>query len=362
MGNKTNEKDDKVDDSLKEESELNKVVLLAHGAGGKMQEELIKFITKGASIRQVKDGVSLDEFDDGATIPLENMDLEVVMTADGHTVDPLFFPGGDLGKLSATGTINDLLMMGANPVAISSTVFIEEGMDFKTLERIFDSFYKTLSEANVALLCGDTKVLPKGNLDKIIMATTGIGLRPRSRNIQDNNVQVGDDIIITGSIGDHGSTLMALRNGINLDTELQSDVGLLLPVFKSIKNFHAIHAMKDPTRGGLASALNDWAIKSHIGIMLNEESIPIKREVRAISDILGLDPMQISCEGRAVISTDPKYTEDIIKWIRSTEIGAGATVIGKVTSSNKGRVLVKTRYGGTRIVEMPLGEPIPRVC
>lgn len=348
-----------------EEEESSKVIRLAHGAGGVLQEELIKFITKGIFHKNYKNGIGVEELDDGATIPLDDYDKEVVITADGHTVFPLFFPGGDLGKLSVCGTVNDIIMMGADPIALTSIIIIEEGLSFEILGELTKSFNKTAHDANVAIIAGDSKVMPRGTLNEIIMATTGIGIKNKSINIQDNNLKPGDKIIVTGSIGDHGTALMATREGLNISTDLQSDVGLLLEIKNAIQediNQNRIHAMKDPTRGGIAGALNDWASKSKVSILLEEEKVPLKKQVSAICDMLGLDPYNIACEGRALLSVDPLHAESILNKIKSTKIGSGAVIIGEVKADNPKRVLLKTLVGGTRFVDMPLGEPIPRIC
>ncbi len=350
---------------MNEKKESLKIIRLAHGAGGVLQEELINFITKDISLKNVNNGIGIKELDDGATIPLKDYDKEVVISADGHTVFPLFFPGGDLGKLSICGTVNDLLMMGANPLALTSIIIIEEGLSFQTLDKLIKSFNVTAQEANIAIIAGDTKVMPRGSLSEIIMATTGIGIKDKSINIQDNGLKVGDNIIITGTIGDHGTALMATREGLNISTDLQSDVGLLLEindVIKSEISQNIIHAMKDPTRGGIAGALNHWASKSNISIVIEEDKIPIKKQVNAICDMLGLDPYNIASEGRALLSVDPRHSEKILNKIKSTEIGKDAEIIGKVKADNPKRVLLKTLVGGTRFIDMPLGEPIPRIC
>lgn len=350
---------------MSEKKDSSKIIRLAHGAGGVLQEELINFITKDITLKNVNKGIGVEELDDGATIPLKNYDKEIVITADGHTVFPLFFPGGDLGKLSVCGTINDILMMGADPIALTSIIIIEEGFSFDKLEKIIKSFNATAKAANVAIIAGDTKVMPRGSLDEIIMATTGIGIKDKSINIQDNNLKVGDKIIITGAIGEHGTALMASREGLNISTDLESDVGLLLEINSVIKseiNNNYIHAMKDPTRGGIAGSLNDWATKSNVSIWLEEDKIPIKKQVNAICDMLGLDPFNIACEGRALMSVDPNRADDILKKIKSTQIGKGAEIIGEVKANNPKRVLLKTIVGGTRFVDMPIGEPIPRIC
>ncbi|MFX0069574.1 MAG: hydrogenase expression/formation protein HypE [Candidatus Hermodarchaeota archaeon] len=348
-----------------EQKGSSKVIRLAHGAGGLLQGELIDFITKDIVYKNVNSGIGVAELDDGATIPLKNYNQEIVVTADGHTVFPLFFPGGDLGSLSVIGTVNDLLMMGATPLALTSIIIIEEGFKFEVLEKLIKSFNNTAEKAGIAIIAGDTKVMPRGTLNEVIIATTGIGLKAKDIKIEDKNLKQGDKIIITGSIGDHGTALMASREGLNISTDLKSDVGLLLEVINSIKDNiqeNHIHAMKDPTRGGIAGALNDWASKSNVSILIEEEKIPIKKQVRAICDMLGLDPYNIACEGRALLSVDPKYADGILKKIKSTEIGKDAKIIGEVLAENPKKVLLKTLVGGTRFIDIPLGEPIPRIC
>ncbi len=341
----------------------DKVVLLSHGAGGLLQEELIKFITSSATLRKVGDGIGLDAFDDGATVALQNSDMEIVMSADGHTIHPLEFPGGDIGLLSAASTINDIAMMGARCIAISSTVFIEEGFSFVELKRFMDSFNKALETHGVALICGDTKVIPKGQLDKVMMSTTGIGLRPKKRYIADNNVKPGDKIIVTGPLGDHEAALIANRRGIDLKTELVSDVAILVDMIEGLGEiYEGIHAMKDPTRGGLASALNQWAQQSNISILLDEKEIPIQTEVRSICNILGLNPYHLASEGKALIAVDGKHAQSVLEKLRSYDLGEGAKIVGIAQEENSGMVLLKSEYGGTKFMDPPYGEPIPRVC
>ncbi|MFX0188191.1 MAG: hydrogenase expression/formation protein HypE [Candidatus Hodarchaeota archaeon] len=350
---------------MSEKNESSKVIRLAHGAGGILQGELIDFITKDIALKNVNHGIGVEELDDGATIPLEKFDNEIVITADGHTVYPLFFPGGDLGTLSICGTVNDLLMMGADPLALTSMFIIEEGFKFETLEKIVNSFNMKAKEAKIAIIAGDTKIMPRGSLNEMIIATSGIGIKDKEIKIVDNGLKVGDKIIITGSIGDHGTALMASRENLNISTDLKSDINLLLEINKSIKseiNSNHIHAMKDPTRGGIAGALNDFATKSNVSIYLEEEKIPIKKQVKSICDMLGLDPFTIACEGRAILSVDSSQADHILRKIKSTQIGADAEIIGEVRADNPKKVLLKTVVGGTRFVDMPLGEPIPRIC
>ncbi|MFX1495281.1 MAG: hydrogenase expression/formation protein HypE [Promethearchaeota archaeon] len=341
------------------------VIRLAHGAGGLLQEELIDFITRNITYKNVNNGIGIEELDDGATIPLEDSKNEIVITADGHTVYPLFFPGGNLGILSVCGTVNDLIMMGAEPLAITSIIIIEEGLKFDILEKIINSFNYKAREANIAIIAGDTKVMPHGTLNEIIMATTGIGIKEKKIKILDNNLQPDDKIIVTGSIGDHGTALISSREGLNISSDLESDLALLLEIYNVLKsdiNNNYIHAMKDPTRGGIAAALNDWAMKSNVGIMVEEDKIPIKKQVNAVCEMLGLDPYTIASEGRALLSVDPNHAEIILEKIKSTSIGIDAEIIGQVKAENNKKVLLKTLIGGTRFIDMPLGEPIPRIC
>ncbi|MHA1731717.1 MAG: hydrogenase expression/formation protein HypE [Promethearchaeota archaeon] len=348
------------------DKETGQVVRLAHGAGGKLQADLIRLITASARLRKYGDGVGIDAFDDGGTLPLAGVDQdsEIVLTADGHTVHPLVFPGGDLGKLAVAGTVNDLLMMGATPVAVTSTVLVEEGLPFETLLGVADSFNGTLNEAGVALVAGDTKVMPRGSLQEMVISTTGVGFKPKTYEIYDSNVRPGDAIIVTGSIGDHGVALMAFREGLQFQTNLQSDVAVLRPLVEPVlKKFgERIHAMKDPTRGGLAAALNEWAKKSGVSIWLEEDYIPVKDEVRSACDMLGLDPLEVASEGRAIIAVPERIADAVLDLLGEHELGAGAQKIGLTRADHPGTVFMKTLVGGTRFVDEPLGALIPRIC
>lgn len=338
-------------------------VKLALGAGGKLQEEFIKFLTQGIKNKKIgANGIGVDEMDDGAVIPREMLESgDLVVTADGHTITPITFPGGDLGKLSICGTVNDLLMMGAKPLALTNVILIEEGFPVSDLKYQIDSFNSWAEKAEVAIIAGDTKVMPKGSLNGIVMTTTGIGIRAPHRNILDKNVKPNDAIIVSGFIGDHGAALLARREGISLESELESDVNLLTDSVTQIWDLE-IHAMKDVTRGGLASALNEWAIKSNVGIMLNESAIPIRKETRAICSILGLNPFDLACEGCCIISVPNAIANQVVELLRKTESGKNACIIGTATEEKKGKLRMKTIIGGTKIIEYPLGEPIPRIC
>ncbi|MFW9929633.1 MAG: hydrogenase expression/formation protein HypE [Candidatus Thorarchaeota archaeon] len=339
---------------------MDKYIEISHGAGGLKMDQLLHAIQSIFSNRNSTNGIGMDAFDDGAIIDFQNNDL--IMTTDGHSVDPLFFPGGDIGKLSICGTVNDLIMMGAEPIALSCGLFLEEGLEFAVLEKVLQSMNEICVQNNIPIIAGDTKVIPKGKLDKILITTTGFGKRISKSRILDSNVQLDDDIIVTGPIGAHGIALLAFREGLSFKTNLISDVAalkeLLLPATKTLP----IHAMKDPTRGGLAAAINEWADKSNVEITLDQEEIPIQTEVQSAADMLGLDPLEISCEGKAIIAINSNYSNELLQLLRNLPQGSNAAIIGKVTKKDSSKVYLKTSVGGIRRLQKPLGELIPRVC
>ncbi|MBN2151680.1 MAG: hydrogenase expression/formation protein HypE, partial [Candidatus Lokiarchaeota archaeon] len=265
------------------------------------------------------------------------------------------------GKLAACGTINDVLMMNADPIALTHAIVVEEGFPIDDLKRINDSLVATANQWGVAIIAGDTKVMPKGTLRGVISATTGIGIAKRADVVVDGNVQPGDDIVVTGTLGDHGTALLAVRQGISFETELVSDVQVMMNVVRVARN-HTPHAMTDPTRGGLAMALNEIAEKSRVSIWLEEDLVPFQRATVAACEMLGLSPYELASEGRAVIAVPGGQGEALVAELRGLPEAKGAVVIGQASKEKPGKVFVKTRVGGTRILAMPLGEPIPRVC
>jgi hydrogenase expression/formation protein HypE len=334
---------------------------LSHGAGGTLMDEVIqKVIARSFSVRRALNGVGIDELDDGASLKLG--EYEIVTSMDGHTVSPIFFPGGDIGRLAVSGTTNDLAMMGARPVALLDSIIAEEGFAFSDLERITKSMDEAAREVSTAIIGGDFKVMPKGSLDKIVVATCGIGLAEGGKVVLDSGAKPGNKVIVTGSIGDHGITLLAARQEFHLDINIQSDVAPIWKTIEAALNQGEVTAMKDPTRGGLASALNDIASRSNVSIWLDQDQVPVKESVRTASEMLGLDPYEITCEGRAVVCVDEKTAGDALDAIRSTKYGKEATILGEVKAEHPGYVLLKTLVGGTRVIEKPMGEPIPRVC
>ena len=329
-----------------------------HGAGGELMGKFLaerilpKFKLRAAG------PVGLDQLDDGAVIELPPG--QVVVTTDNHVVKPFIFPGGDIGTLAVCGTVNDLAVMGAHPVALTMGLILEEGFALSDLELILLSAAKVLAELGVPLVAGDTKVMGRGELDGIVINTTGIGVAERV--ISDAGLAVGDAVLVTGTVGDHGMALLAAREGFHLQTELASDVAPLWPLLAPVLAAGGITAMKDPTRGGLAAALNEMARKAKVGIEVREDAIPIRPEARALSDLLGISPLEVACEGRAVIAVAADRAEAVLSLLRAHPLGREARIIGTAIAEYPGRVVLDTGVGGRRFLEMPLGDPVPRIC
>ena len=330
-----------------------------HGAGGELMakllaEHVLPHFTKSSAGR-----IDLSALDDGATIHLPTSG-ELVMTTDSHVVKPIFFPGGDIGKLAAAGTLNDLAVMGARPLALSLAVIIEEDFPIAGIDRIVRSFADTLAGSEAALVCGDTKVMGRGELDGIAINTTGIGIADPA--ISDAGAQSGDIVIVTGTMGDHGMALLAAREEFRLETELTSDVASVWPMIRSVLPLRGIRAMKDPTRGGLAAALNEMARKSDTTLEIRQPDIPIRDDVQGLSDLLGISPLEVANEGKAVLIVDPASADRILETLRQHPLGQNAAIIGYVDTEYPGRVVVTTDVGGRRFLDMPLGDPVPRIC
>ncbi len=330
-------------------------VSLIHGAGGEMMQSLI-----GGVFATIKNnnagGIGLEALDDGAAIPFG--DKYIVLTTDNHVIKPIFFPGGDIGRLSISGTVNDLAMMGAKPIALTNGVVLPEGFPIDDLQKIVKSVDEALEEAGCALVTGDTKVLPKEALDSIIINTSGIGVTDNP--IRDSGLKPGNKIIVTGTIGDHGIAIIAHREGFKFGTELKSDVAPIWHTVEAALAVGGITAMKDPTRGGVANVLNEMAKKSGVRIVIQEETLPFRQDVRAAADMLGLDPMEVANEGKAVIGVEADRAEAVLEAIRKTKYGKNAVIIGSVEAGSG--VIMRTKIGGQRFIEPPLGDPVPRVC
>jgi hydrogenase expression/formation protein HypE len=331
----------------------------AHGAGGKIMQRLLQeTIIPSFSLRKIG-AIGLDEMDDGATLSVGLTNL--IVCADAHTVHPLFFPGGNLGTLTACGTINDLAVMGARPLAMTNTIIIEEGMEIETLQTILHSLNSVIEPLNIAMIAGDTKVMPPGTLDGLVMSTTGIGEVYLDQPISDSGAQPGDDIIISGPIGDHGTVLLAHREGLDFETSLTSDVAPLWSAIRDCLDVGGVHAMKDPTRGGTAVALNEIASKSKMELELKEIQLPVRAAVRSLCDVLGLNPLHMSSEGRVVMAVASDYTDEILSVLHKHTTTQDAQVVG-IAKKGTPRVLLKTGIGGRKVIQVPYGEPVPRVC
>jgi len=329
-----------------------------HGAGGELMGKFLaeyilpKFAFKSAG------PIGLSALDDGAALELPPG--IPIITTDSHVVKPITFPGGDIGKLAACGTLNDLAVMGARPVALTLALIMEEGFPLSDLERILTSLAEVLVEPPVALVTGDTKVMGKGELDGIVINTTGIGVAERP--VTDAGLSPGDAIIVTGPVGDHGFALLAAREDFRLESDLVSDVAAIWPLVARALEVGGVTAMKDPTRGGLAAALNELASKSGVGIEIHEEKIPVRPQVRGLSELLGISPYEVACEGRAVIGVRPDRAERVLAALREHPLGREAAIIGRAIEAYPGKVILDTGVGGRRFLEMPLGDPVPRIC
>ncbi len=329
------------------------------GSGGKDTEEFVKrFILPLFNLKDLG-GVGLEDMEDGATIPLGN-GKHLVVSVDSYTVNPPFFPGGDIGKLAASGSLNDVAVMGAEPKALMDAVMVEEGFPLKDLKTILKSMADVANSLNVALIGGDTKVMPKGSLDKIVIATVGIGVAEEPLLTLDR-ARPGDKIIVTGPVGDHGATILALQFNLKVET-LKSDVRPIWNAVKALKPFgDALRSAKDPTRGGLAMALNEIAERSGTSIVVFENEIPMRPEVRTYAEMLGVEPLALASEGQALFVVDPSIEEQALEALRKNGFEEART-IGEVRGGKKGYVVLKTRVGGLRILEKPIGELVPRIC
>lgn len=340
------------------------------GAGGDIMQEFIsKHIT--GHFPKMKTEIPLDALDDSAVVD------DIVFTIDGHTVNPLFFPGGDIGRIAVSGTVNDISVMGAKPVGLGSSVILEEGLDSDIVDKVMDSMGRTSMECGVPVVTGDTKVMGAGELDKMIITTSAIGIRPDyldhdmevangyrkvdSRWCADSNTRPGDVIIASGYMGDHGIALLSFREGYGFESDVKSDVQPLNKMIEKALRVGGIVAMKDPTRGGIANTLNEWAEKSGCQLDINEEDIPIRDGVENACELLGIEPLNIGNEGKCIISVVPEMAEEVLKTIRATPEGKDAAIIGRAVDGPS-RVVLRTEIGGKRILEPPSGDPVPRIC
>lgn len=330
-------------------------IRLGHGGGGRLTNNLIEQVFKPLFSNEY-----LDKLHDGAIIDLPSK--KIAFSTDSYVINPIFFPGGDIGKLAITGTINDLAMCGARPMFISLGLILEEGFEIEKLKKILSSIKSTADRVGVKVVTGDTKVVNKGKGDGIYINTSGIGVIEHNMEIIPQNVKPGDAIVISGDIGRHGTTIMSLREGIDFEVSLESDCQeLWTPVENLIKEDVEIHCLRDLTRGGLVSALNEIAKASNLGIFIEEEKIPVIDEVKAVCEVLGLDPLYVANEGRFIAIVPKKYAEKTTKIISNTT-GIEASIIGEITEENRGKVIMKSLIGSNRLLDMISGEQLPRIC
>lgn len=335
--------------------EANDKILLAHGSGGKLAHDLItkNFVT-------ALDNEILSRMDDAAVFEAKG---RLAFTTDSYVVNPIFFPGGDIGRLAVCGTVNDLSTSGAKALYLSLAFIIEEGFAVKDLQKIVASIKATATEAGVKIITGDTKVVNRGGADKIFINTAGLGAIADGVEISGINAKPGDKVIITGTIGDHGIAVLSQREGLGFETKLKSDVAPLgNMVAEMLKVSGKIHVLRDPTRGGLASTLNEIAKQAQVSIRLDESKIPIREEVNGACEMLGLDPLYVANEGKMIVIVSPEDADKVLKAIQKNVYGKNAAVIGDVASDHAGRVSLKTALGSSRIVDMLVGEPLPRIC
>ncbi len=327
---------------------------MMHGAGGEVMAELLAVLTRMEHTNA--GGIGLEAMDDGAVIPVNG--TNIVFTTDSHIVRPVFFPGGDIGRIAVSGTVNDLAMMGGRPVALSCGMIIEEGYDVADLERIVRSMDEALGEVGASLVTGDTKVMERGALDGIAINTAGIGIADKV--VRDNGLCPGDRIIVSGTLGDHGFAILAQREGFDLGEQIRSDVAPLWGLVERALAAGDIHAMKDPTRGGFASAINEMAKKSGVMVRISESALPVRKSVRSAALMLGIDPLEVANEGKVVMGVPETCCDAVLAAIRSHPYGADAAVVGMVTEGSG--VIMETDAGGERFIEPPAGDPVPRVC
>jgi hydrogenase expression/formation protein HypE len=334
----------------------HKNIVLAHGSGGKLSHQLIQKMVLPAFRNKL-----LEPLHDGAIFTVNG--AELAFSTDSYVVKPIFFPGGDIGKLAVHGTVNDLAMCGARPLYLSAAFIIEEGFSTQDLSLILQSMRQAADGAGVSLVTGDTKVVDRGKGDQIFINTAGIGVVRPGVQIHPNRAQVGDKIIVSGEIAVHGIAIMSAREGLEFETEITSDTaslnGLVETIFAASQD---IHVLRDPTRGGVTSAVSEIAESANVGIRLDERSLPISEEVKGACEILGLDPLYVANEGKLLAFVPPDKADRVLSAMRSHPLGEKAAVIGEVVPEHPGMVTMKTYIGGTRVVDMLSGEQLPRIC
>lgn len=330
-------------------------VMLGHGSGGSLSRDLLNRLFLPELGKAAPRAL-----DDSAVVVIDNQ--RFALTTDSHVVSPLFFPGGDIGRLAICGTVNDLAMAGANPIALTCGFVLEEGLPFDILQRVVASMKEAAQEAGVYIAAGDTKVVQKGGADKLFINTSGIGKINDGVNISGANAKEGDVVIISGTIGDHGIAVLSARENLGFETKLESDVAPLSHLVQAMIEAGEIHVLRDPTRGGLATSLVEIAEQSNVTIEIDEQALPVKPAVKAACEILGFDPLYVANEGKLAAFVKETDAEKVLDVMKKTKYGGDAAIIGKVIGIGKSQVRVRTAIGGTRLVDMLPGEMLPRIC
>ena len=334
-------------------------IVMGHGSGGKMMQDLI-----AKTFFPPFENPVLMMGDDAGVVNLDHP-TQLVISTDSHVVWPLFFPGGDIGKLAICGTVNDVAMMGAKPLYITVSFILEEGLEMPVLKRVVESMKSAALEADIQIVAGDTKVVQKGKADGLYITTAGVGVRSPKLSISGTQAKPGDKVILSGTIGDHGIAVLGARGELGFESEIQSDIA---PLNKMVEALIActepeqVHVFRDPTRGGVASALNEIANQSNVGIVLDEHKIPVRRAVNAACEMLGFDPLYVANEGKLIAIVSSSCSDDVLMAMRNSLYGEEATLIGEVVNDHPGRVLMRTTIGSTRIVDTLSGEILPRIC
>jgi hydrogenase expression/formation protein HypE len=332
---------------------------MTHGAGGRAAAQLIDELFSEAF-----DNEYLRQGHDGALLPFPAGRL--VMATDGHVISPLFFPGGDIGCLSVHGTVNDVAMSGATPLYLAASFILEEGFPLSDLKRIVESMAAAAREAGVPIVTGDTKVVEKGKGDGVFISTTGVGVVPEGLLIDGRQARVGDAVLVSGTLGDHGVAVMSQRESLAFETAITSDTAalhtLVQAMLQALPDAHALHVLRDPTRGGLATTLNEITRQSQVGMMLTEADIPVLAQVEAACELLGLDPLYVANEGKLIAICAPEVADTLLAAMRAHPLGRAAQRIGTVIEDANGFVQMATRFGGRRVVDWLSGEQLPRIC
>jgi hydrogenase expression/formation protein HypE len=333
----------------------HKTINLGHGSGGRLTAQLIRDVFLPAF-----DNPALRKLDDQAVLNIAPG--KIALTTDSYVVTPLFFPGGDIGRLAVNGTVNDLAMSGGRPLYLTAAFIMEEGLPLEELQRVTQSMSEAAAEAGVAIVTGDTKVVNRGCADKLFITTAGVGLVPDGISISASNARAGDVVIISGPVGDHGITIWSTREGIDFAGSLRSDTAPLNALVEAMIGAGDVHVLRDPTRGGLGTSLCEIAASSAIGIELEANAVPVREEVKAACEILGMDPLFVANEGRLVAMVAESSAERVLQAMRRVPQGRDACRVGRVVPEHASMVLVKTEVGGSRILDVPFAEQLPRIC